>query len=159
MQTSQWLAQLQIIQVTLRVLEHQDLWPGTVSIKPRHKSPAVHSGICQQQPQLPWGQHRLQTLSSQNIQWPAMAKTRHAATALGWKSRQEERCSTKDRHMQSPHKTVRAWHAKPHCFLGRSLSQISIGKRWECTCWEQHTQKGLVSEKMSIVQWQLCCIL
>lgn len=52
------LAQLEISQVTLRVLQHQDLWPGTVSIKPRHKSLAVHPGICQQQPQLPWGQHR-----------------------------------------------------------------------------------------------------
>lgn len=88
-----------------------------------------------------------------------MAKTRNAATVLGCKSRQEERCSPRTETDSHPIKLVVFDMSDLRCFLGRSLSQISVGKSCESTRWEQHTQKGLVSEKMRIMQWQLCYIL
>lgn len=151
------LAQLQMSQVPLTVLEHQELWPGPVSIKARHKSLAVQPGICQEHP---WGQHRAacRHWAPTTSQWPAMAKTRHAGTASGCKSRQRKDVPPRTETCSHPIKLAvlvmpnlsAAWEeASVRSLLGRA-------GRAHQQCWEQHTQQGLVSGKWG---WAMAALL
>lgn len=110
-----WLAQLQISQVTLRVFPVVS--PGPMARHCFHEpqtqepgcahwylpTPATTSlGPAQSSLQGPGSRHWAHKIS----QWPAMAKTRNAATVLGCKSRQEERCSPRTETDSHPIKLV-----------------------------------------------------